>query len=545
MIYPWHKIPDDIRNDLLPSTTGWQHLLDLAVRTFESAEQSPAHRDFLVNLGSGLITASWEEDPLALHLINQLQSVDKALEHLDVPVRAFLNSIRKHTTLPDAGQAAALDAAASRMDYATLIAEIDQGMRSEPGNLFWIYLGTRAAIGDGRFEWLEQRVLEHPSLPEPFRDALLADCALLRGDPGVAATLYEDALSHLPLLTWRERMGQALHLLGRTDEAMTAWESVLAARPWHVQRWLVRDSVRRGLDVAGDFPAGPGVVLLYTWNGGEKIDLTLRALSLAQWPETARILVADNGSTDGVTPQILAKWAQHFAGRLRVVSLPCNIGAPAARNWLLSDPETRQSEWLAFLDDDVLVPPDWLQRFGTVMRAMPEHGVYGCAILRHGRLWCFQGADMHLLPPSESAGPGMPKAPVHMQVANWAEEQGNFGQYSYSRPCVHVSGCCHIFRRENMDKAGAFDVRFSPSQVDDFEHDIRMFSQGDVPCYHGSLAVRHMHATGLSIRQSLPKAMNAYANHLKLQSLYPRPQFDQLRERNQGLLLQDIMRRQR
>ncbi len=545
MIYPWHKIPDDIRADMLPATTGWRHLLDLAVRVFESAEQSEEHRAFLIGLGSGLITASWEEDPLALHLVTQLQSVDKALAHLPPPVRAVLDIVKQRIALPGAEQAAALDAATSRLDYDALIAAVDRGMRDDPHNLFWIYIGARAAFGDGRFTWLQQRVLDHPALPEPIRDGLLADSALLRGDPGVAATLYEDALARLPLLLWRERMGYALHRLGRTDEALAAWATVLTERPWHVQLWLVRDSVRRGLDAAGDFPDGPGAVLLYTWNGGEKIDLTLQALSEAQWPEDARILVADNGSTDGRTPAVLAAWAQRFGGRLRVVRMPCNIGAPAVRNWLLTEPESRQAEWLAYLDDDLLVPADWLRRFGTVMRAMPDHGVYGCAVLRHSRPWCFQGADMHLLPPSQAAGPGMPKAPVHMQAANWAEEQNNFGQFGYSRPCVHVAGCCHLFRRASMDRAGMFDVRFSPSQVDDFEHDIRMFSQGDVPCYHGSLAVRHMHATGLTTAQSLPKAMNAYANHLKLQSLYPRQQFDILRERNLGILLQDIVRRQR
>ena len=148
MIYPWHKIPDDIREDMLPSTTGWRHLLDLAVRAFESAEQSPPNRAFLVNLGGGLITAAWEEDPLALHLINHVQSVDKALEHLDAPVRISLNRIKKYMALPSAEQAAVLDSAASRQDYDALIAVVDQGMQREPDNLFWIYLGTRAAVGD-------------------------------------------------------------------------------------------------------------------------------------------------------------------------------------------------------------------------------------------------------------------------------------------------------------------------------------------------------------------------------------------------------------
>jgi len=180
------------------------------------------------------------------------------------------------------------------------------------------------------------------------------------------------------------------------------------------------------------------------------------------------------------------------------------------------------------------------------MRAVPDHGVYGCAVARHDRPWCLQGADMHLLPPAQCAGPaGLPRAPVHMQASSWGEEQSNFGQFAYTRPCVHVAGCCHVFRREAMDAAGAFDVRFSPSQVDDLEHDIRMAVAGNMPCYHGSLLVRHMLATGLSTSISLPKAMNAYANHLKLQSLYPRPQFDVLRERANMVLLQDITKRQK
>jgi hypothetical protein len=176
---------------------------------------------------------------------------------------------------------------------------------------------------------------------------------------------------------------------------------------------------------------------------------------------------------------------------------------------------------------------------------MPDHGVYGCAVRRHDRPWCLQGADLHLQAPGSGAGPGMPEIPIYLQAMNNALERVNFGQFAYTRPCAHVTGCCHIFRREAMERAGYFDVRFSPSQVDDFEHDIRMISRGDMPCYHGALEVRHMHVTGQSVAGDLSKAMNAYANHLKLMSLYPRPVFDELRERCLQTLMRDLIRRQR
>ena len=549
MIYPWHRIPDAIRADLLQASTGRRHLLDMAVRIFEHCEKPSDSQAFLISLGSGLLQSAWEEDPLDLHVSTQLLNLDKAVSCLDPQVRRAVQGLAAASRAPDADQVPALNAVIARKDYAELAEYIESAIHKQPDNLLWVGIAVQTGYGGGLFDRLERMLRNHLHLPAPFKNGLLADMALARGEAGAALSLYAEALAALPLDIWRERSGYALHRLGRTDEALAAWDAQLARRPWHTQLWLVRDSVRRGLDKAGDFPDGQGVVLVYTWNGGDKADQTLAALAAAEWPQEpgrARILVVDNGSDDGRTPAMLDTWEQRFAGRMRLVRLPCNIGAPAARNWLLTEPESRAADWLAYLDDDLLVPPDWLRHFGTVMRTLPDHGVYGCAVSRHDRPWCLQGADMHLLPPSVCAGPGsMPQAPVHMQAASWAEEQNNFGQFSYTRPSMHVAGCCHMFRREAMDRAGPFDVRFSPSQVDDFEHDIRMVSKGDMPCYHGSLCVRHMLATGLSTSVSLPKAMNAYANHLKLQSLYPRPQFDTLRERNMQVLLQDIIRRQK
>jgi GT2 family glycosyltransferase len=540
MLYPWNKIPDDIRADLLFSSTGWRNLLDMAVRVFASAEKSLENRAFLLDLGSGLLRSAWEEQPLQPNLCQQLAFVDKAFAFLDPSARGILETIRTSTQSPESA-----DAAPEGADHAKRLAGIPRDMIRD--NLYWLNAGMEAALGCGRFAWIERNVGDHPLLPEAAKAGLLADCAFLQGNFSAAAALYAQACAVLPQGVWRERHGHALHKTGRTEQALNIWEAELEKRPWHWQLWLVRDNVLRGLDRPGAFPQGPGVILLYTWNGGDKIDRTLGALSEARFPDDARILVLNNGSDDGQTPGILAKWEQHFQERLRGLRLPCNIGAPAARNWLLTEQETRASEWLAFLDDDLLVPPDWLGHFGTIMRAMPDHGVYGCAVLRHDSPWLFQGVDIHLRPPSRSVKKGNFGDAEHLQSVSRAEDEADFGQYGYSRPCVHVCGCCHIFRRERLDQAGMFDVRFSPSQVDDFEHDVRMFSGGDAPCCHGSLKVRHMYTytSGMAAEKNLPKAVNAYANHLKMQSLYPRPQFDVLYTRNQEMLLRDIIRRQR
>ena len=548
MFYPWHLIPESIRVDLSQASTGRRHLLDMAVRVFKHCERTTDNFDFLVTLGAGLLQAAWEEAPLDLDLVNQLLALDKTMPCLDPGVRRVAQHVAAAKP-PDATQNKVLEGIVERKDYLELADYLESAMREAPENLFWMSVAMQVGHSGGLFDRLEHLARKHTALPDPLRNGLLADVALLQGRPEEAVTLYAAAGAGLLLGVWQERMGYALRRLGRTDEALAVWDAQVNRRPWHTQLWLTRDSVRRGLDAAGDFPDGRGVILIYTWNGGDKAEQTLAALSETEWPQDpgkVRILAVDNGSDDGRTMSILEKWEQLMGGRLRLVRLPCNIGAPAARNWLLTEPESRQADWLAYLDDDLLVPPDWLRHFGTVMRAMPAHGVYGCAVARHDRPWRFQGADMHLLPPATCAGPpGVPAMPMHMLVANWAEEQSNYGQFGYTRPCIHVSGCCHVFRREAIDRAGPFDVRFSPSQVDDFEHDIRMASAGDMPCYHGSLLVRHMLATGTTLPSSLPKTMNAYANHLKLQALYTRPQFDALRDRANKVQLQDIIKRQK
>jgi len=42
-----------------------------------------------------------------------------------------------------------------------------------------------------------------------------------------------------------------------------------------------------------------------------------------------------------------------------IIELPVNIGAPAARNWLIARDETWQSDYIAFLDDDITMPENW------------------------------------------------------------------------------------------------------------------------------------------------------------------------------------------
>ncbi len=552
MRYPWHHLPQDIRNALLESTSGRVHLVNTAVAVLEAVKTTTPERperQTLLQAGCGLLQTAWEEEPFESRTAEQLCGLDKVVPFLHPPLRILLARFAAAIRPPEASIASRLEKFTKTGDIDALIATVDRGRTDDPDNLFWIGLARFLAFRHDRRSWFEKLLRENRGLPDMLKTGCLADLAFAREDWLGAAALYARAADSVPLGLWLERRGEALFRAGHTDEALSLWDALLKERPWHVNLWLRRDTAARGLDRPGPFPQGPGVILLYTWNGGDKIRQTMEALLASDLPPyegRAQILVLDNGSDDPLTREVLTALAEKTAGRLRLITLPTNIGAPPARNWLLTEPEARDAAWVVFLDDDLLVPQDWLRRFGTAMAEAPDHGVYGCQILRHDRRAIIQAADMHLLPPGMGTGPGwLPEAPVHLQASYHGENAPDFGQFTYSRPCAHVCGCCHLFRRDRLDAAGGFDLRFAPTQVDDFEHDVRMVFRGDSPYYHGSLRVRHMHATGLGTVGNLAKAMNSHANHLKLEALYPPPVYEEIRARCAETLLRDIVLRQR
>lgn len=41
---------------------------------------------------------------------------------------------------------------------------------------------------------------------------------------------------------------------------------------------------------------------------------------------------------------------------MTVINVPVNIGAPAARNWLMKLSDVKACDWAIYLDDDILLP---------------------------------------------------------------------------------------------------------------------------------------------------------------------------------------------
>jgi GT2 family glycosyltransferase len=261
-------------------------------------------------------------------------------------------------------------------------------------------------------------------------------------------------------------------------------------------------------------------VLFYTFNKLEPTLQTLESL-LSSRTGDAGITLLNNGSTSFSPLELEQRVAATARGReVRVVHLPVNIGAPAARNWLWHLPEVRRAAYVAFLDDDVLLPPDWLECYLQDMKDFPGTAVVGPLGLDPGSMPAIQYVDRYFQEIGEHK----------IRFTHNAPFPWDLGQFSLRRPCLSVMGCCHLFDRKLCDRLGIpdFDIRFSPSQVDDLDHDLQIWKRGGKILYDGRVRVVHLQHAGKSAPLTRASWGHVWGNHMKMESKYSRSDLEDI-----------------
>lgn len=316
-------------------------------------------------------------------------------------------------------------------------------------------------------------------------------------------------------------------------EGTVALRDLWKDAPWHPNITLKLHALAR--------PSRPGTpdcpdtaILLYSWNNADMLDQTLESLHGSDIGQ-ARLFVLDNGSDDH-TPDIVSKHENLFGERFQSLRLPVNIGAPAARNWLLRHPSTAPFRHVAFVDDDVTLPPDWFRRLLDLRRQSPPGAVLGCRIADphpHNRI---QMVDLNLMQPENGS---------EFLIANSARGELDIGLHDYERPCLSVTGCCHMLDREGADRLGGFDLRFGPSQFDDFDFDLRNALAGGHAVYTGKLAVRHHQRSRSGQAGREARDGHGQGNMIKLNAKYTAAQKADLLRKNRDLLWNDLLAKTR
>ncbi|MDR3362457.1 MAG: CDP-glycerol glycerophosphotransferase family protein, partial [Desulfovibrio sp.] len=517
----WSRLPPAAARALLLSSDGGERLTRLASLLDADPSLDPA----LAPVVSDIALAAWECDFLSAQSASLARSLHKKRPFLRGEAEAFsavCAALRPNRT----SRADEVNARVNAGDIEAAKELTSAYAAREPGNLFWLRFAAWLGLQRGHLDWYEPWLAKLP-MPAAFAQAFLADYAFAREDYARAAKLYAGAFARCALPVWLTREGECRLRLGERDAAGACWRKAFALRPWQSNLLFRLSDIERGDDIPGDPPAGKGEILLYSWNHAADLDACLAALARSRLGDCG-VTLLDNGSEDD-TPAVARLWRERLGEKMRLVTLPTNIGAPAARNWLLTLESSRAADWVVFLDDDALVPPEWLGLFGTAARRHPGAGVIGCRVVDRDAPMTMQSVDWQM---EKTRGDN----PFVEMAAH--RNAPDFGQYSYLRQAVSVTGCCHLLTRKSLENTGGFDLRFSPSQFDDLERDLRSCGKGRFCLYQGHLRVRHCR------RDTNPwLSANVVGNRTKLGVLYPAGPLESIMNRGAELLAEDLLSR--
>jgi GT2 family glycosyltransferase len=147
------------------------------------------------------------------------------------------------------------------------------------------------------------------------------------------------------------------------------------------------------------------------------------------------VTVVDNGSTDGSVEYLREHWPE-----VRVVGLAENAGFPAAVNRGI---EASAGEYIALLNNDIELSPDWIERLVAELDRDPELGFVTGKILRFAERDVVEQAGHDFYTYGLFAPRGL--------------DERDTGQYDHPAPTAIVSAAAAMYRRAAVERVGAFD----------------------------------------------------------------------------------------
>jgi len=184
-------------------------------------------------------------------------------------------------------------------------------------------------------------------------------------------------------------------------------------------------------------PGNALTVAIATYNGRELLAGVLRSLA-AQSFRDFRVVVVDDGSSDGTAAWLSARWPA-----VEVVVQP-NSGVTAALNSCLR--VARDTELVGLFNNDIELAPDCLQELVSAMAEHPEAGSASPKLLDFHRRELIDGAGDVLT----WAGHGHRRGHGERDRGQYEEPQEIFG------PC----GGAAVYRRTALDAVGELDTDF-------------------------------------------------------------------------------------
>jgi GT2 family glycosyltransferase len=185
-------------------------------------------------------------------------------------------------------------------------------------------------------------------------------------------------------------------------------------------------------------------VIVLNWNGLEDTRALLRTLEHCRAPDgwTVRVMVVDNGSTDGSA----AALAHEFPA-VQVVALPENLRFAGGNNEGLRRALAAGADAAMLLNNDTEADPQMLERLVLALEQDPTAGAVAPLIFFARpleRIWYAGGTCV----------------PALGLAAHRGLRTDYTGQYRSVEETGYLTGCCLLATREAWEKVGLLDERY-------------------------------------------------------------------------------------
>jgi GT2 family glycosyltransferase len=234
-------------------------------------------------------------------------------------------------------------------------------------------------------------------------------------------------------------------------------------------------------------------VVVLNYNGRALIDGCLTSLSRLCTP--ARLVVADNGSTDGSLDYVRQNYPQ-----VEILDLGSNLGFAAGYNAALQRVDAR---WLALLNNDATLQPDWVEQLLGWAADHPKAAILGGKLLFDSTA---PGQPARL----QSAGASFTDAGTAFEIGWGVVDRG---QYDQARPVGAVPGAALLVRREVFFELGGFDAGYG-AYLEDVDLCWRAWLRGYEVHYVPAAVARHYYGASFGGRAATGRIRLMQRNRL-------------------------------
>ena len=239
-------------------------------------------------------------------------------------------------------------------------------------------------------------------------------------------------------------------------------------------------------------------VIVVSWNTAPLLAGCLRAIPEAAGELIHRIIVVDNGSSDG-TAELVARDFPH----VRLIRNASNVGFAKGNNQGMREPESQGTRYVLLLNSDTFPDPGSLS---SLVKFLDQH------------------VDAGAVGPKLVSGDGIPQAyafgrdpsPEYLLIRMAKRFFLHRSMHDWATDTIQevdwVSGACLMVRRQAIDQIGLLDENFFMF-FEDNDWCVRMRKQGWKIYFNPWVSVLHYGGQGLAQAPSAYKSYYHSLNH--------------------------------